>query len=459
MTKLTNILLLVFSCVFSCTSAQNNYSVLLHKPYEQRCYLIDSLFYPTANYDTLVLAGRLKQVAIFARQEGDEELYLEMEYRKLRFASSWQPGSRTRKQIQELISQVRTNGYQQLEIQAVDLLASYYHYIENNLGASVEQYLNAYYLMKQVPVARFPDKRDYLYNDLASIYYGLEDYDNAKAILLEANTLPFYPVPRSIKARGLMNVDNTLGLIYRITTQYDSAISFFKKAHTIALQEKDSAWVGIAGGNIGITYFLQKRYAEAIPLLENDVRLSILYGEYGNAANSLLKLADINLIQNNKQVAYRQMARVRELTTPLATDFYPHLNSYYLLMARLYDASGNIRLAYRYADSALQIKDTLFQLKSAVGIARAQQKTNIEHHKLEVTALEQRQKIETLVRNSLLGALMLLVIITLLLVSRQRLLKKQKQFAEDRRQQAQQDLADASKQLIIFTTNIREKMN
>ena len=448
----------IFCCLSLCAFAQKDYAFLLHKRYEQRCRLIDSLFYPiTKHYDTVALANELQQVSLFATQEKDEELYLEIEYQKLRSTTGKVPDNRVEKRLQNLIQQARRKNYPQLEIQAIYQLAFYYYVICNNVGASVEQYLNAYYLMKQMPVARFPDKRDYVYNDLASIYYGLEDYDNAKAILLEADKLPFYPVPYAIKLRGLINVDNTLGLIYRITARYDSAVFYFKKAHAIALQGKDSVWVGIAGGNIGITYFLQKRYAEALPLLENDVRLSTLYKEYGNAANSLLKLAEINLIQHNKVTAYQQMVQVRELTTPASTDFYPHLNSYYLLMARLYSADGNTGMAYRYADSALMLRDTLFQLKSAVGLAKARQKTDIEHHRLEVATLEQEQKIQTLVRNGLLSMLVLLIIITLLLVSRQRLLKKQKQFAETRRQQAQQSLDEARKQLQNFTASIREK--
>lgn len=457
MLKKRSVAFLLFCCVSLCNYAQKEYAFLLHKPYEQRCYLIDSLFYPvTSQYDTLALASKLEQVSKLAQQEGDDELYLEMKYRQFRFTSSHLPNTLLENQLLELAEQARKKNHLQLEIKFIDLLAWRYH-LNNNISGSIEQYLNVYYLMKQIPVAEFPDKPDYLYNDLGSIYYGLENYDNAKAVLLEASKLPFYSVPRSVKARGLINVNTTLGLIYRITARYDSAVFYFTNAYATALQAQDSVWIGIAGGNIGITYFLQKRYNEAIPLLENDVRLSTLYKEYGNAANSLLKLAEINFIQHNRLVAYQQMARVRELTTPASTDFYPHLNSYYLLMAQLYNAEQNTGMAYRYADSALQLKDTLFQLKSAVKLAQAQQKTDIEHHKLEVAALEQQQKIQTLVRNGLLGALVLLVVITLLLVSRQRLLKKQKQFSETRRKQAQQDLADARKQLQNFTVNIREK--
>ncbi len=116
-----------------------------------------------------------------------------------------------------------------------------------------------------MPLNEFPNKRDYVYNDLASIYYQLGDYDNAKKFLQEADTLPIYAVPHFAKMRGAINVSNTLALIYRNTSRYDSAEYYFRKAYNIAVKENDSIWVGIAGGNIGITYFLQKRYTGAIP--------------------------------------------------------------------------------------------------------------------------------------------------------------------------------------------------
>lgn len=235
----------IFCCLSFCAHAQKDFNFLLNKPYEQRCRLIDSLFYPTTYpRDILALAKKLDQVSTLAEQAKDKELYLEVLHLKLRFATSQPAKGFIEKGLKELIQQAEKSNYLQVQIKAIDLYA-WRCYLNNNVGASIEQYLNAYYLMRQLPAMQFPDKRDYLYNDLASIYYGLEDYDNAKALLLEANALPFYPVPLFIKTRGIINVNNTLGLIYRITTQYDSAVFYFKKAYAVASQAKDSAWVGV----------------------------------------------------------------------------------------------------------------------------------------------------------------------------------------------------------------------
>ncbi len=114
-------------------------------------------------------------------------------------------------------------------------------------------------------------------------------------------------------------------------------------------------------------------------------------------------------------------------------------------------------MAYRYADSAIMVKDSAFIRKSGLILARAQQKTDIEHHKLEVEQLEHQKNIQTLQRNSLFFIVVLLIIVSVLLINRQRLLKKQKLYAEAQQQQAVIELANAQQQLNTFITSIREK--
>lgn len=293
-----------------------------------------------------------------------------------------------------------------------------------------------------------------MYDNLSLLYYNLNDYDNAKKYLLELEPLPVFPVPYFHKMRVLINTTNTLGEVYRNTSLPDSALYFFEKAYHIAKKAKDSIWVAIAGGNIGAIYFLQKKYAEAIPLLEKDSRLSIETGDNNNAAKGLTKLAQINMIYKNNVKALQQVLQARTLTD---NSYYKLLGELYALMAKLYAAEGNMTLAYQYYDSALIAKDSIFKQTNAISLTRAELKTTVEQHLAAVRELENQKKIRTLQRNGLICLIVLMIIITILLINRQRLLKKEKLYAQAQQQQAIKELIAAKQQLNSFTTNIREK--
>ncbi|MES2774390.1 MAG: tetratricopeptide repeat protein [Bacteroidota bacterium] len=451
--------LLVFYSFCLAAKAQSPYNFLLHKTYAERFYALDSIFRsgPLAK-DSIALFRELDKLAALAGQEKDEELAIEAPLIRClhRLHKVYRNTKPYERELLALMKQAEELKSVQLKIRIQNCLGFYYRERTSNYGASIEAYLQAYQLIRHLPVTVLPDKINYVYNDLSAMYYYLGDYNNAKQLLREVDTVPVYPRNFFGKTRLRINQSNTLALIYRKTGRYDSAEFFFKKAHRIALEEKDSVWVGIAGGNIGITYFLQHRYAEAIPLLEEDVRLSILGNEKGNAANSLLKLAAISLEIGNIPKAREQLSRSRSLVKR-GSQNYQHLAEYYPLMARLAALERNNELAYRYSDSSLVAKDSIQVQEHAVLLARAQQKIDIESHKLEVQGLENQQKMQMVVRNWLLSILGMLAAIILLLVSRQRLLKRQRHFAEQQRIQAQNELVGARQQLQSFTTSIREK--
>src|SRR5690606_24933872 len=105
------------------------------------------------------------------------------------------------------------------------------------------------------------------------------------------------------RKRIAINNTNFFGLIYRQESKYDSALYYFRQAKQMAVANKDSVWIGIASGNIGITYYLQGKTEEAIPLLELDIKECLKAREVGNAVNSMIVLVKVHIKMGNPDKA------------------------------------------------------------------------------------------------------------------------------------------------------------
>jgi tetratricopeptide (TPR) repeat protein len=88
---------------------------------------------------------------------------------------------------------------------------------------------------------------------------------------------------------------------------YDSAFHFFELPMQMADALNSEVWKGIISGNKGYTYFLQKKYAAAKPLLEFDFRTSKQHDEIADAAHALQIIARINLLLGKKDSALLQV--------------------------------------------------------------------------------------------------------------------------------------------------------
>ena len=125
----------------------------------------------------------------------------------------------------------------------------------------------------------------YKYQFLGELFYTTRDYEKSmyyirRAIENEKDT--------SHDARvNTMSRWNTIALCWQKIGNYDSAFHYFDIAMQMANALNSEVWKGIISGNKGYTYFLQKKYDIAKPLLEFDYRTSKQYGEIASAANAL----------------------------------------------------------------------------------------------------------------------------------------------------------------------------
>jgi DNA-directed RNA polymerase specialized sigma24 family protein len=445
----------VLILISSSFRASAQYQSLLHKSFAERYVALDTSFYnkKIMQLDSAAMFAALKKMAVFAKANHDEELLLETCLMKNLYDMVGPQQNHRRGEVRMLeLREIADNKkILHLQIRTREKLGYYYFHIAHNYGPAFENYLRAFELVKNVPTEDYPEKQELIAN-IGSAYFNFGDNINARKYYAIAQQ-----VPASYKKRFPINLQNTLGLIYRAEHKYLQADKYFRKAFGMAQTNHDSTWMGIAAGNLGISYFHQQKFQEAIPLLALDVRQSILANEIDNALSSLIFLIKINQMRNNLAEVARQVDKARKLLPSTGSPQF-HLRELYPIMANLQVAKGNYYLAYRYTDSAGMMKDSLYNRRNASLLAGTEKKIEIEKYLAQVERLEAQEKFRDLWLLSLLVGLLLLIVIAYLIINRQRLLHRQKQLQlQAEKESVELELREATLKLNDFTNRIREK--
>ena len=438
----------------SFVQAKTPYDFLLHKSYAERYYPIDSLFFNRMRHeDSSLFFSKVEQCKAIAEKEEDNELALEMQLVRINY---YIEGKQQNMQLFEspmlqLMEKADNKGIRQLQVRTRIIAGAFYLNKVQQNSKAFTNYLDAYYLLKDIPAADFPNKMEIIMI-IASFYYRMGDMTSARKYYYEAITNP-----PTYKRNLVISPYNTLGLMFRDEGRYDSADYYFKKAVETATTFRDSAWIGIASGNLGISYLQQKRYDEAIPLLELDVQQSLKAGEIDNGINSLLKLAQIWAFKSDMVKVAQLTAQVRQYL-PETRDPFRHLQDLYPLLGKLSMYYGDSRNAYLFADSALKIRDSISHRINALTIARAEQKVVLERHNGEIKLRDAEKKRILLIRNGLILLVIMIAIISWLIINRQRQRHiQQRKMLETEKKAAERELIVAQKQLDDFTNAVHEK--
>jgi len=439
-------LTLILSLFVSSLSAQP--TGLLHQSYAEKYYYTDSLSNDnkfTRNADFLNNIAGLKK---WADANNDPELGIDLEMVALKSKMNNKDtiGATIEKDLMAIEKKAEDHDFIYTRAETKQLIGSYHWSRGKNPNLAFEYYLTAYKLYKDFKPEDFPPKREYIYV-LGTAYYIFEDYENAIKYLKEA--LDNKPEKRS---NHLNSIYTSLGLSYRYKKNYDSSNWFFKKV----FDDTDRAWKAITAGNIGINYFYEKKYAEAIPLLKQDINTSIrLNNNLRSAANTMYILSQIYISQNEIDTAEKLLLQGLSLCEP--KPFWPdyvleeHL---FTQLHKVYTIKNNLRLANLYADSAMVAKDSVQKQFNALSLSKAQEKTDFIQHKLETEKLQNQKDRHELIRNGLLALALLLVIICILYINRQRL--KQKKL-EAEKKIAETELDHAAVKLESFRHSAQEK--
>jgi len=295
----------------------------------------------------------------------------------------------------------------------------------------------------------------YTYWILGEIMYHTGNYEKCINYTLQAFRFgldTIYP-----DKTGRMMGWNTIGMAYQQLDKYDLAFQAFEHSLEIAKKNKNQVWIGIADGNKGKIFFLQKKLEAAKPLLAFDYVVSKQNGIYDNAAYSLRWLALINLHEGKKDSALIKAKESLELFQKEKSK-QPFLPDIYGTIAETYKSLGKTDSFYYYDRMHTNLRDSLERVLAVSQDRIVRIKLEHEQNVARIKGLQKEKETEALKRNFLVAGIILITALALLLLNRQRLkLRYNRQLALREKEMAAAEIRAAKEQLNSFTQNIIEK--
>jgi class 3 adenylate cyclase len=391
---------------------------------EKRNYLDSNHYFNNSKF--AFVKDTLDKLYLKANAAGDHELAYEIklkEYLRLSMDEDAHTYDQDEleKNIIKLANEAAQDSLHRVEADALEVLGNFYSYVRKRESESIEQLVAAYELYKNLPEDSYPPKQYNLY-ELGSAFYRYGDKESAiKYLKLAADT-------RIGSNRNMYcSIFNTIGMTFRQDGDYDSAIAYFHLTYDKASQLNNKAWMGISEGNIGITYFHQKKYEEAIPLLEQDIQTSMATKNVKNGVGTMAVLATIYNEQHKYDAARKMLDSA--LSIARSMPFWPAYSlaePLYTQLSATFGAKGDYKLAWLYGDSAMMAKDSAHSRNNTLVLAKAHEKMDYLQHKLEAEKLQaqvnvglaeiSKKKVE--VAASLVGFFMLIMVV--LFIARER---------------------------------------
>lgn len=323
--------------------------------------------------------------------------------------------------VEKFTSEVETKykALPNIKARAYQIIAYHYFIGDENYEKAFDAYLQLEKLLQTHGPKVITDYANYC-SEIASAYYKFKNYD--KAVELAKKGLPY--------AVDKWDFYNTIGLCYIQLGKLDSAIYYLQKSiqEAIVLKKPD-IYRTISLGNIGYSYYLQKKTAIAKPLLKEDLNGALRVDDKGLAAGAAIPLADIYLAERKWSTADSLLILARSYIS--YSKQLDRLEKFYPVRSKYYQYLGKEQLALLYRDSAIwaiKRNDSVF---NSLLVMRVQQRTDMVKLAEEKSKLENYQKISQ-IRLWAIFIIFLVIGTGLLIVRRYRnRLKKDKKQIEE----------------------------
>lgn len=211
----------------------------------------------------------------------------------------------------------------------------------------------------------------------------------------------------------LGNVYNTMGILYAEHQQLDSAEKFFLRSTKIREGLGDRTSIVWNYSNLGGVYALKKQPKEAIKFFEKAYTKFAEDSNYYGLSSVALNLGEayLQLKDFKKSLEYYHYARnLCSITGDL-----DNLENLYNNLSVYYDEIGDLKTAFRYSDSLIVLKDTIYGKRLDESMAEMQTRYDVEKkdleiqkHRTELKLQEKQNQIKTII---IIGIITLLVVI------------------------------------------------
>lgn len=280
-------------------------------------------------------------------------------------------------------------------------------------------------------------------------YIALAHYTNASyEDALAANQNAVKLMQEAGDQRRTSIILNNLALCFDELKQTDTAVVIWKNALAIAEACNETQTIWSVTANLARACLHEKHYAEAERYITQSLEVSKSYP--ARYASSLLQRGRIHLAKGETQTALR--CAEESLTLYQKTQGYA-LNDCLSLLAEIHAQMGAFKEAYLFQKQYSQFQDSANAVRKAEVVAELQSKYDVAKKNQEIELLQRDREREVLLRNSLVGGIVLTASLALVIANRFRL--KQKAEAQIRQknlelratlQEAERQAEEANKQ-------------
>lgn len=326
-----------------------------------------------------------------------------------------------------------------------------YFYRIKNYELAFEHFLRMYELVKNVSKRTFPDKTNCL-KELASAYYYFDDYPKT----IELAKASIQSELEAGETAHLCRNYGLLGICFRKQNQLDSSDYYFKVSLQVSISQRDTSWLGVSYGELGLNAFTRKNYAQAEALLRRSLSMVKLKEEWQMVVKVQTALGAIALLKGKEKEAQLLLLEAKKYADSQRE--FELYNVVYPWLLKLYVQTGQPQLAMMYSDSADWVKDSLQRQFSARKILRAVQANQLRQHRAEMTSIETQRALKEKERNGVLLLLLIGFALAVYVYKNQRKNHLQDQLISVQQLQIkEQELGIAKQQLQHFTQRVLEK--
>lgn len=289
---------------------------------------------------------------------------------------------------------------------------------------------------------------------LANKYYEFKDYEKAAFLAKTASTLNVKYTPDGVWFQKANN--NLVGMSYLRNAQYDSAVVWLSKTYQQAVMAKDTAWMGIAWGNLGTVDYLRNNCKAAIVKYNQALAWCRRSGIWDNVASFSNNLAHCYLREGNLSVIpalliESEMANQKDVNN---TSFVANQVKLFSVAEEYYRKIGNSEVAIRYSDSVKKYQTLSNHYFDITKKIKAEGEFAYQSKELQNKILLQENKLQKRTLFFTFIAISLTVVFVIYYIKRANLRKK---LAEKNKELLEKQLANSKKEILTFTHHILEK--
>ncbi len=386
-----------------------NAAIYFSHPFPRQFQVLDSLIDSLATKDPKIAATALHQMEIAAKQNGEEEVWLNYRRSVLRYRYITTFNSRDTSVLRELIRDsekllrdIDEREYPEIAALVHINIGNSLNYKDINYDLAFDHYLKAYQLFKGLPKNRSQTRQYDLYS-IALAYYNFGDYENALSLGNEINQL--FPEPNLVQCfnRGMLAMACLKRKMYPSLLNESNWIMDHQKKIGM-----DPIWEAIGKEGAGFAHFHMGFYSAAEKHIMEAIQIRIREQKADNFNQLYSVLASI--YAKTKRISLAEKYLDSSRTFGLDERNIENKIPYYEAAELFYQLKGEYRLLASYRDSLLQAKDWVENQKQIQLVHRSEMRVERDKKLKQEEEFRDQKNQSEWVRNSILGIFSVLIL-------------------------------------------------